>query len=138
MILTTQRFFLIVLGLLQLIAPLVHAHSNLQFSQFGLHLPSLEIYSSSALPAELTLQTIDRFSTYDAAIVSISHGIKNVDTPDSDNDNSVIYLFFNILFVFAYSILCTRINFSPPRDLKIKKTSLSAASPRAPPVSSYC
>jgi|JFJP01.1.fsa_nt_gi hypothetical protein len=136
MILTTQRFFLIVLGLLQLIAPLVHAHSNLQFSQFGLHLPTLEVYSSDTLPAESILQAIDSFSAHDSAIVSISHGIKNVDAPDSESSD--IGLFFITLFVFAYSVLCTRIHFSPPRDLQIKKTSLSAASPRAPPVSFYC
>jgi len=136
MILATQRFFLILLGLLQLIAPLVHAHSNLQFNQFGLHLPTLEIYSNT-LPAESTLQAIDSFSTHDLATVSISHGIKNVDVPETDSDSTLICLFFNSLFIFAYSILCTRINFSPSINLKIKKTSLSAASPRAPPVSFY-
>lgn len=136
MILTTQRFFLILLGLLQLIAPLVHAHSNLQFSQFGLHLPTLEVYSSHKLPAKATMQAIDTVITDDSTIVSISHGIKNLDTPDIDN--SVIYLFFITLFVFAYSVLCTRTHVWPPSDLKIKKTSLSLASPRAPPVSSYC
>jgi hypothetical protein len=47
MIYSFRPFFVVVLVLLQFIAPLVHAHTNENFSAQGIHLPGLEGYGNS-------------------------------------------------------------------------------------------
>ena len=42
---TLRKFIVIFLVLLQLIAPLVHAHAGEDISNTGLHVPGLEMYS---------------------------------------------------------------------------------------------
>lgn len=132
MILTLRRYLLVLLGLLQLVAPLVHAHSGNNFSQFGLHLPSFEIYSTANNQNTPTLQSLDYLAALDDAIVSISTGIQNQQNNSDD--------LWSLLYFPPYSVAITptliscEINFSPQATLSIKSILHSPQSPRAPPV----
>ncbi len=77
MLLSTHRFLLVLLTLLQLVAPLIHAHSGNNFAQFGWHLPNFEVYhSQSQICSQPSLHSLSTFNQLDNTIVSISHGIK--------------------------------------------------------------
>ncbi len=123
-----RRFFLILLGLLQLVAPLVHAHSKQAIPQFGLHLPNLEVYSA-VLHAPI-VQNTDFLQHADSASVSISTGIQStVDTDDSLNSD-----YFPVEpFVFKICLAKAVLNFSPPLEIKRKKLTFLLSAPRAPP-----
>jgi hypothetical protein len=127
-----RRYLLVLLGLLQMIAPLVHAHSSNDLTRFGLHLPSFEIYSTSELSISPSLHSIDYLSSLDDAIVSISTGIKN--QQNDTYDLSPLLYFPPDSFSITLTLVSCEINFSP-QLLQSSKTFLhSPQSPRAPPV----
>jgi hypothetical protein len=132
MVLKLHKILLILLGLLQLVAPLVHAHSSHQFTQFGVHLPTFEIYSTPHYPRFPTLQAADYLVNVDDAIVSISTGIKN-QTLDVDNLSPLLYFPPHPLTISRALSGC-EINFSPQRLPPTKTFVHSPQSPRAPPV----
>jgi hypothetical protein len=131
MILTVRRYLLVLLGLLQLVAPLVHAHSGNNFVQFGLHLPNLEVYSVITQQNMPLLQTTDYLSSQIDAIVSISSGIKNQNLA-TDEQPALLY-FSPVPFVFSIALISCEINFSPQPSLNTKSFIHSPQSPRAPP-----
>lgn len=131
MILTTRRYLLVLLGLLQLVAPLVHAHSGNNFARFGLHLPNLEIYSAVNEQQAPTLQPVDDLSL-DDAIVSISTGIKNQQN-DADDLSLLLYFPPNPVSI-SLALSSYEINFSPQPPHRLKTLVHSPQSPRAPPV----
>jgi hypothetical protein len=129
MMLTARKFVLIFLGLLQFVAPLVHAHSKQALPQFGLHVPHLEIYSLDKFDSP-ALQASDYLLGAQEVIVSISNGLKPTVSADF---HPLSYYFPPTPFVFAICVAATLLNFSPPRRLQAKKFVFSLASPRAPP-----
>jgi hypothetical protein len=132
MILTLRRYLLVLLGLLQFVAPLVHAHSGNNFAQFGLHLPNLEIYSTVHNQSEPVFQSVDDLLALDNAIVSISTGIQNQQN-DVDDLSPLLYFPPHPFFISRALSSC-EINFSP-HQLESSKTFVhSPQSPRAPPV----
>jgi hypothetical protein len=131
MILTMRRYLLILLGLLQLVAPLVHAHSGNDFAQFGLHLPSFEVYSAIHQQTAPLLQSTDYLFSQNDAIVSISSGIRTQDI-STDEQPPVLY-FPPTAVVFSVALSSCEINFSPQPAQIIKAFIYSPQSPRAPP-----
>jgi hypothetical protein len=131
MVLKLHKILLILLGLLQLVAPLVHAHSSHQFSQFGVHLPTLEIYSTPHYQRFPTLQAADYSVNVDDAIVSISTGIKN--QPLSVDNLSPLLYFPPHPTTISLVLDSCKINFSPQRLQPTKTFVHSPQSPRAPP-----
>lgn len=69
-----QRPLIILLVLLQLVAPLVHAHSGQQESPEGIHLPGLEFVNDQEI--DVVFSTASAHSNYDGTIISISSGIQ--------------------------------------------------------------
>lgn len=118
------------LTLLQLIAPLVHAHTGAAAPHAGLHVPGLEAYSVfNRIPV---FETISSDQSSDCAIVAVNAGIKpSVCHQPADNGvalflplqppaiNLSVYPFYN--------------NFSPPELLPARQVFYSPTSPRAPP-----
>ena len=131
MILTLRRYLLVLLGLLQFVAPLVHAHSSNHFSQFGLHLPNLEIYSTVNEQQTPFFQSID-YLNLDDAIVSISTGIQNQQN-NADDLSPLLYFPPNPL-PLSVALRSCQINFSPQRLQSTKTLVHSPQSPRAPPL----
>ena len=131
MILTLQRFLLVFLGLLQLVAPLVHAHSHQDFPQFGLHLPTLEIYSVTHTEPSSVMQQNAALFGNDETVVGVSTGIKDSFSISCD---VLTYFVLPLFFIFAVELTTALINFSPPPVVKAKKIILSLCAPRAPPV----
>jgi hypothetical protein len=131
MILTLRRYLLVLLALLQLVAPLVHAHSGHGFAQFGLHLPNFEIYSVATSENVPLLQSLD-YSTQLDAIVSISTGIQNQHS--HADDLSPLLYFPPAAFIFSPTLASCEINFSPQTLQRFTTFVHSPQSPRAPPV----
>lgn len=132
MILTLRRYLLILLGLLQLVAPLVHAHSGNHFARFGLHLPNLEIYSAADKQSKPVFQSVDDLLAQDNAIVSISTGIQNQQN-DADDLSPLLYFPPHPVTVSVALSSCVVI-FHPPPQYSVKTLVHSPQSPRAPPV----
>ncbi len=130
--LTLRRFLLIFLSLLQLVAPLVHAHSGNNFAQFGLHLPSFEVYSYRHTANTPALQATDPHNHSESGIVSISTGIKN--QQHSLDDLPPLLYFPPYPPLISPALSSHQINFSPPQLHSTKTFAHSPQSPRAPPV----
>jgi hypothetical protein len=142
-----RKSTVILLAILQLIAPLVHAHAGEKASELGLHVPGLEIYSiqqdtfiSQAVnhdenAAHTASQRVAAFSSspsIEGIIVSVDAGIR--DKPvnavvDVDNDH---YLYQqNALFKTA--IPSFDVNFPPQVTRFVSRLLIPSLSPRAPP-----
>ena len=125
---TLRKFTFIFLTLVQLIAPLVHAHTGEKISNVGLHVPGLELLGIEQ--NGLRCQAID----YDHGImVGIDAGIKDKKVnaiAESDNDYYVHQQSRD--FNLARSPSHTTI-LSPPSQ-RFGRLILSSLIPRAPPV----
>jgi hypothetical protein len=131
MTLTLRRYLLVLLGLLQLVAPLVHAHSGSGFFKFGLHLPNFEVYSAENYQNNPVFQSLYYLTNLDDAIVSISTGMQN--QQNNADDLSPLFYFPPTLFIFSVALASCEINFSP-QSLQNSITLVHAPqSPRAPP-----
>jgi hypothetical protein len=110
MLLHLRHYFLIFLGLLQFATPLLHAHSGNNYSQFGLHLPTLEMYSASA-SNQLVLESSQLLFAPDNHLVSVvSQGVKH---PEQANDPSSSGYFLLRLAIFNVILNSYQLNFSP-------------------------
>lgn len=123
-----RKFTFIFLTLLQLIAPLVHAHTGEKISNAGLHVPGLELLGIEQ--NGLRCQAID----YDHGImVGIDAGIKDKKVnaiAKSDNDHYLNQQ--SRSFNLARSPFYTTIPSQPSQ--RIGRLILSSLIPRAPPV----
>lgn len=127
---TLRRSTVIFLAILQLIAPLVHAHAGEKIPDLGLHVPGLEIYGadyespiSEAISHDLSLEGI---------IVSIDAGMKHKQAnADADPDDS--HFPHQQASVFNVAISPFDINFSPQSQQFVCRLSIPSLSPRAPP-----
>lgn len=142
MLLTLRKFTVIFLAILQLIAPLVHAHvggdnSLLPNSGFGsLHVPGLEKYSiaadGSSPQAMLHCRVAMHDTGSDGLLVGIDTGIKdNQANVGLDIDNSHCLYDQAAIFSTALSFL----DFSSPTlsPLFVWRLFIPSLSPRAPP-----
>jgi hypothetical protein len=134
MVFRLRALLLIVLLLLQCVAPLVHAHAGGQDRAFGtpaparLHIPGLENYSNDfTMPA---FASSNHDHGVEGMIFSIESGIKQqpAQTPSSDQPTLIrtFELIKSVIFRLA-------VNFSPPGASVIGHPSLVSLVPRAPP-----
>ena len=72
---TLRKFLVIFLAILQLIAPLVHAHAGEKISDLGLHVPGLEMYGVKH--DALMSQAVNYDFNSDGIIVGVDAGMKD-------------------------------------------------------------
>ena len=122
---TLRKFLIIFLTILQLFAPLVHAHASESASNQGLHVPGLEHYSSHH-DSSAYFKAHALHACVDGVLISIGVGLKQTSsTAQSDTDNSV-YLPMQISLLSSVALpletyhprqsqpLLTRLLVSPP------------------------
>lgn len=129
--LSALRFHIVVfLAMLQLIAPLVHAHAGEKIPDLGLHVPGLEAYG--AKNAGLGLEAVSYTAGAEVMLFSVDTGIRlNPTHADTDVDQSP-YLHHEIgLFNAPISPFDT--NFSPQTQPFVCRLLIPSLSPRAPP-----
>jgi hypothetical protein len=140
---TLRKYTVVFLAILQLIAPLVHAHVGektaiLPNSSIGnLHVPGLERYSvdrdASVFQIEaLYCKVFTHDFDSDGMLIGIDTGIKDRQTnPGPDLDNS--YYLHQQVSAFSAAISPFDINFSPQSQLFVRRSLIPSLSPRAPP-----
>ncbi|MEQ1635096.1 MAG: hypothetical protein ABL903_00300 [Methylococcales bacterium] len=131
MFILSRNFLVILLVLLQLFAPLVHAHVGKHFTSAGIHLPGLE---SRTVGVEApTLQALDCNFSSSNLIVSIEAGVKNKQ-PENVVDNADGAYIHQPAFVFNVLIIATDSNFSPHIAAFVPYLYTPRYAPRAPPL----
>jgi hypothetical protein len=128
MLTTLRKFTVIFLAILQLIAPLVHAHTGDKLSGVGLHIPGLERYDVEHEASGL--QAVSYDSNSEEIIVGIDVGMKDKQAnaaSDSDVD-SIPYLHQRVPAFSPFDI-----NFSPQAQQFVCRLFIPSQSPRAPP-----
>ncbi|MDO9142630.1 MAG: hypothetical protein Q7U38_20095 [Methylobacter sp.] len=132
MLTTLRKFTVIFLAIVQLIAPLVHAHTGEESQGLGLHVPGLEGYG--AKPGALTVQAQHPHFSADGIMVGIDTGIQykqvNADVTGSPYLPQQIPLVNAVTFAFD-------VNFSPQPQQFVARLLIPALSPRAPPAHSF-
>ncbi|CAG7856564.1 hypothetical protein MCAMS1_01092 [biofilm metagenome] len=125
---------IILLAMLQFVAPLVHAHTgNHNFSQ-GFHLPGLESYLSlhHALENQLVnSNNVDRDN--EGLLIVVDTGIKNPNDVVAKNDDHYSYTLITVNSLINSNLFDNDCNFSPHNQIVAVRTHFSPLSPRAPP-----
>ena len=132
MIFTLQRSLIILLVLLQLVAPLVHAHSGQVESSEGIHLPGLEFVTASDEGPFFSTTSSSPAKHY-GTLVSVSCGIphKNFSRASVQEFNLVSKDTHHNVQNSRLELICL------PEGLIIpSKTFLHPGFPRAPPPNS--
>lgn len=125
-----RRSSIILLAILQLFAPLVHAHAGQTSFNEGLHVPGLELY----LPNQdaPVFQSVNADWNSEGILIVVDTGIKNSqDIFVEIEDNSFALLPPDQLQVSA--LPDNDRNFPPPPESFHFRRQLSTFSPRAPP-----
>ncbi|MCK9396237.1 MAG: hypothetical protein M0Q44_11670 [Methylobacter sp.] len=129
MFIALRKSTVIFLAILQLIAPLVHAHAGQKVSGLGLHVPGLEMYGAEH--AMLASQAVDYDSNSGGIIVGVDAGMKDKQViVDLDGGH---YLHQQVP-VFNAAISPFDTNFSPQAQQFVCRLLIPSLSPRAPPV----
>lgn len=121
------------LAMLQLVAPLVHAHAGENLSNRGLHVPGLEIYAASqhvflSQPANHALGS-------EVMIIGVDAGIKHnqIHAADTDTDADHSYYPHQEIVISNTPISAFDISFSPQPSPFVHRLFIPSLSPRAPP-----
>jgi hypothetical protein len=131
MFITLRKFAVIFLAVLQLIAPLVHAHTGEKISSHGLHVPGLEMYNVEHDTPAFLANSHD-FS-YVGVIVGVDAGMKDKKlNAVADSDHS--HYLHQQMSAFNPAISPFDINFSPQTAQFVCRLFIPSFSPRAPPV----
>jgi len=125
-----RKFLFIFLAILQLIAPLMHAHAGEKVSDLGLHVPGLEMYGVKH--GALMSQAVNYDANSEGIIVGVDAGMKDgQDDAVVDSDDSHYLHQQSPLFKTALSPFDT--NFSPQPTQFVCRLLVPSLSPRAPP-----
>lgn len=129
--LSALRFHLVVfLAMLQLIAPLVHAHAGEKISDLGLHVPGLEVYAAEN--TGLALKAVTYAVDAEALLFGVDAGIKHSPAhTDTDADQS--YYLHHEIGLFNAPVSPFDTNFSPHSLPFVCRLLIPSLSPRAPP-----
>jgi hypothetical protein len=128
MFIALRKSTVIFLAILQLIAPLVHAHAGEKVPDFGLHVHGLEMHGVEH--DALAFQAIDYDFHSDGVIVGVAAGMKDKQViVDLDNGH---YLHQQAP-VFNAAISPFDTNFSPQSQQFVYRLFIPSLSPRAPP-----
>jgi hypothetical protein len=128
MILQIRATLVFLLMLLQLAAPLIHAHTN-NVTHFGVsvHLPEFE--EVNALPKHAPEFVV--FSSQNDDMVTMSSGIKNKAAQIFQTENTIFVLLLSLFFMVKKSeSLCC---FSFKTEPILRPFFLNFTAPRAPP-----
>lgn len=117
MVACLRLFLVLLLVLLQLVAPLVHAHAGGPDSQFGIHLKGLE--SLTLAQHDTVVSSQQHAMIADSAMIEVDSGIKRLKTR---------WIPFNIGLLAA-----TLIVLSPPTTAICLSTDTPTPHPTAPP-----
>jgi hypothetical protein len=128
-----RKFLVIFLSLLQLIAPLVHAHTNEQSSKQGLHVPGLEQFGNEYKTLMPQIKTLQCQVSIDGMVVGVNPGLKHNQANFGDDAGSKYYLHQNSVGLNT-TVSKFDINFSPQRQLFVYPFWFVLNSPRAPPL----
>ena len=129
---TLRKFIVIVLTMLQFIAPLVHAHASEHGSKQGLHVPGLEHYGAEHNTLTAQMKALQYNICVDGMVVGVDLGLKQSGTnPQSDSDNN--YYLHQQTVVFKTAVSRFDANFSPQSQQFAYPAFIPAHSPRAPP-----
>lgn len=139
---TLRKFTVIFLAILQLIAPLVHAHVGEKVGLLpnagvgSLHVPGLEKYSAERDASVFQIETLPcNVSTHDFSsdgmLIGIDTGIKDKQTGTGSNLDNSYYLQQVLAFNAVISPFDT--NFSPQSQPFVRRLLVPSLSPRAPP-----
>jgi hypothetical protein len=147
MLTTLRKFTVIFLAILQLIAPLVHAHAGEKTSDLGLHVPGLEMYGvkrdalmSQAVNYDFNagrigsrpIATLPPSLAVDGIVVGVDAGMKDnqssavVDSDDGHYPHQQTATVKTALSPFDA-------NFSPQTAQFVCRLLIPSLSPRAPP-----
>lgn len=122
--------FVVLLVLLQLVAPLIHAHKNDKFSVgSSFHLPEFE--QVNALLEHTSAMISPSF--HEGEMVTVSAGVKENQRRFSSDDNLPIFIAFAFVLLFAALQEMLRPFVVQTEPIK-RRRYLNLASPRAPPV----
>jgi hypothetical protein len=128
MILLTRLYLIVLLMLLQLVAPLIHAHTNsvAHFSA-SVHLPEFEQVNASPKHAPEFLAS----NVQNDDMIAMSSGIKNKAAPLLQSENTIFVLLISVFFMVK--------NQRQPRGFLAKTEPIphpyffNLSAPRAPP-----
>ena len=126
---TLRKFLVIFLAILQLIAPLVHAHAGEKNSDLGLHVPGLEMYGAEH--DLLMSHAISVDFSHHGIIVGVDAGMKDKQVNALADLDYSYYLHQAPAFSAALSPFDA--NFSPQAAQSFCRLFIPALSPRAPP-----
>ncbi len=143
MFITLRKFTVIFLAILQLIAPLVHAHVGektglLPNSAAGtLHIPGLERYSidrdaSVSQTETMHCNVVTYDSSFDGMLIGIDAGIKDGQASAGASLDHSHYLHQQTA-IFKTAISSFDTNFSPQSQPFVARLLIPSLSPRAPP-----
>lgn len=136
--LSTSRVFLVIfLALLQLIAPLVHAHadnaffSSPHYETGRLHLPGLETYQDRYESVKSKYGVVSQYAPSDGVVVGINTGIK----PNHYNDitDTDHYYLPQQAIIFTFPLILIDRGSSYFSPCLLSRCLFSRYSPRAPP-----
>lgn len=143
-----RKFLFIFLAILQLIAPLVHAHAGEKVSDVGLHVPGLEMYGvkHDALMSQAVnyydfnadrigsrpIATLPPSPAVEGIIVAVDAGMKDrqVNAVVDLDDNHYLH---QQTAIFKTAISPFDTNFSPQSAQFVCRLLIPSLSPRAPP-----
>ena len=128
MIIFTRQFIVLLLILLQLVAPLLHAHSGIEPNQNRLHLPGLEIIDDN-LSGLLLLEPISQDEDL-GVVVGVCTGIKRV-TGIAQPDSEIPFIpsGTGLISDFQFSYKHTAFQFKSPPINQLVQTNSSRAPP---------
>ena len=125
---------IVFLVLLQLFAPLVHAHTGEQIFTTGLHVPGLEAYvdAPSAKQTTAILRAASQQTDAEGILVDINTGLKAKHSKALDNTDTPLYITPDAVAITA-TLSEYDCNFSPQPQQTIAQLFAIAHSARAPP-----
>lgn len=124
-----RQFLVVFLVMLQFAAPLMHAHTDHNAEQRGLHL--FEFEALQAASDEAVLIGADHDLQTQSAIVNLGSAIKQ--QPLLERHTPIFNLTISLMLDFAVIYRSAAVNFSPPVLPFLPEPSLSQNTSRAPP-----
>jgi hypothetical protein len=135
MYLSSRNLTIIFLVLLQLIAPLVHGHTNAKIFDKGVHIPGMENYGQQVLSQqhEPSYCELSAIHITEGLLVGINTGIKAKQGDASGDLENPTYLPSSVLIIKT-TLSQFDANFSPHPQHNVTNLTVTSFSARAPPL----
>ena len=132
MFLTLRIYLVIILTVLQLFIPLVHAHTGDQSLKPGLHIPGLEHYEAKQNKLTVQIKALQHNDYTDGMIVAIDMGVKQHQINPLDINDSHYFIHQTSMILNIY-FLSVDANYFPQHKHLLYPLLIQENSPRAPP-----